>query len=168
MKKYKAYTVVELIITAVVITVIASIAISPVLKDLPEHKVKNDIITIERSLKIGKSEATKTSGTVIVDFSQATTNNGENGGLIQIKDSEGTVLDSFFLTKNALFNPESSTIANNEVRFDFKGQPVDSAGSTDNFTTFSNTIVISYYKDGNPIASKSLKISPVTGSVEID
>ena len=168
MKNFPAFSLLELLITCVMIGVIATMAISPVLQDLPQHKVNNDIMTVEQALTIAKSLASKVSGTVIVDFSQATSNNGDNGGLIQIKDNNGTMLKSFSMNKNVLYNSGSSTIANNEVWFNFKGQPMDSSGSISGFTSSSNTIVISYCSGGNCIASDSLEINPLTGSIDIN
>lgn len=168
MFKRKGFTILELIIASVILGVVATMAISPVFGDLPEHKVNNDIITVEQALKMTKSEATKTSSLIITDFAQAASNNGDTGGLIQVKDSDGTVLRSFSMNKNVLYNSGASTIANNQVRFDYKGQPVDKFDGVRGFEESSNTISISFYNKQGAAATKSLEVQPVTGNIKIN
>ena len=168
MRKHKGFSLVELIIATIVVGVVASMAMAPVFGDLPEHKVKNDIITVEQALKIAKSEAAKTSDTVTADFALAASNNGEHGGLIQIKASDGVVLTSFSLNKSVLYNSGASTIANNQVRFDYRGQPIDSLGDVSGFTTAANTIAISFHDKHGIAATETLKVQPLTGNIKID
>ncbi len=90
---------------------------------------------MEQALKEARSNAIKKSCTVNADFSNAVGNNGQNGGIIEIKDPDGTVLDSVILSHNIYLNTASSTIQDNKVFFDYRGEPVDSSGVIDNIET---------------------------------
>lgn len=168
MSKNKGFSLLELIITSVIIVVVSTIAISPLMDDVPEQKVRNDIILVEQAIKRAKSIAVRTSETVTVDFSSATAAYNGQGGRILIKNSDGTVVEDYILDSNVFYNPEYSTIENNQIIFDYKGQPVDSSGTTSGFSTDSNTVIISAYQGERNTANKTLMVRPFTGTVEID
>ncbi|OGI00619.1 MAG: hypothetical protein A2Y25_04505 [Candidatus Melainabacteria bacterium GWF2_37_15] len=167
MNNKKGFSLLELMVTVVLIGIVSTLAISTVFRDLPAHQAKNGIITVEQALKTAKSIAAKISETVTVDFALASSNNGDKGGIIQLKDSTGAVITIFALNKNVQYNAGSSTIVNNKVIFDFRGQPVDATGDVSGFDTTCNTIAISY-KDNGVLASETIRVNPLTGSVDVD
>jgi len=149
------FTLFELLITVFIAGLISLLAISNVLSQIPNFKVKEDIKTVEQALKKARSSAIK----------KALNNNGENGGIIEITEQDGTVLDSVTLNHNSLLNQSSSTIQNNIIAFDYRGQPLDSTGATDGFNNTNNGITISYYDGSDPKFSESLTILPITGNI---
>ena len=165
MKKTTGFTLLELLITILIIGLISSLAVSSVLTQIPNFKVKEDIKSVEQALKKARSIAIKKSCIINADFSKALNNNGEEGGVIEIKDTNGTVLDSVALNHNSLLNASLSTIQNNIVAFDYRGQPVDSNGLVDGFNATNNKITISYYDRSSPKFSRSLIILPMTGNI---
>jgi len=165
MKKHIGFTLFELLITVFVAGLISLLAMSSILSQIPNFKVKEDIKSVEQALKKARSSAIKKSCIINADFSKALNNNGENGGIIEITEADGTVLDSVTLSHNSLLNTSSSTIQNNIVAFDYRGQPLDSAGTVDGFNNTNNNITISYYDGTNPIFSESLTVLPMTGNI---
>ena len=159
------FTLFELLITVFIAGLISLLAISNVLSQIPNFKVKEDIKSVEQALKKARSSAIKKSCIINADFSKALNNNGENGGIIEITEQDGTVLDSVTLNHNSLLNQSSSTIQNNIVAFDYRGQPLDSTGATDGFNNTNNGITISYYDGSDPKFSESLTILPITGNI---
>ncbi|OGH99919.1 MAG: hypothetical protein A2039_08770 [Candidatus Melainabacteria bacterium GWA2_34_9] len=165
MKKHIGFTLLELLITVFIAGLISLLAINSVLSQIPNFKVKEDIKTVEQVLKKARSNAIKKSCVINADFSKALNNNGENGGIIEITEQDGTVLDSVSLSRNSLLNPSSSTIQNNIVAFDYRGQPLDNTGVTDGFNNTNNRITISFYGGSTPKFSESLTILPITGNI---
>lgn len=165
MKKTTGFTLLELLITILIIGLISSFAISSVLTQIPNFKVKEDIKSVEQALKKARSSAIKKSCIINADFSKAFSNNGEEGGIIEIKDTNGTLLDTVALSHNSLLNTSLSTIQNNIVSFDYRGQPVDSSGLVDGFNAANNKITISYYGGSTPKFSASLIVLPMTGNI---
>lgn len=165
--KKTAFTLMELLVTIFVISVLSFVVLNNVLAQIPELKTQEDIKTLEQALKQARSSAIKISSTVKVDFSTAARRHESyRGGEIKIKKTDGTVISSIYLNENVLYNTSKSSIENSVVWFDFRGQPVDESGLTNEFTTNNNKITISYY-DGDAVkASRSLRITPLTGALE--
>jgi len=178
--KIKGITLIELLIVCVIMGIIGTMAASMVLKNLPAHEVAENIKTTGQALVRAKSLAVKESRVILADFSEASSNhNGDGsvitgtpeneskslGGKIEIKRSDGTVLDTYYLSYNNKLNNTGTTILNNQVRFDYLGEPVDGSNSTSGFTESHNTINISAYRAGSAKASKSLSVTPMTGSI---
>lgn len=165
MKSRKGYSLTELLTALVIIGVISTIATSNLLTNIHKHTVQNDIMQVEQAIKLARSNAVKTSSIIEADFTKATTNNGDDGGIIEIKKSDGAVLTSVALSKNVQLNSTGSTIANKKIIFDFRGQPIDSTGDTDGFTDSNNKVTISYYRNSSPVFSKSLSVKPMIGDI---
>lgn len=166
MKQNNGFTLLELLITCIIIGIISLLSINSVMAQIPNFKVNEDIKNVEQVLKKTRSIAIKKSCTIKTDFSKAFNNNGTDiGGIIEIKDSNGNILDSISLNHNVYLNTASSTIQNNSVSFDYRGQPVDNAGSISNFNNTNNLITVSYYYGNIIKASKSLKVLPMTGNI---
>ncbi len=159
---HKGFSLLELIIISVIIAVISTMAISGIMGDIPQHKIKNDLITVEQALKTAMSTAIKTSGTITADFNGAA--QGSSLGIIEIKNSDGNILDSFALNENIFYNPSDSSVENNMIKFDFKGRPVDSSGTTEGFDYAVNKVSISFYKNTTPVATGSIRIEPITAN----
>lgn len=166
-KNYKeGFTFLEAIITVVIIGVIALMGIPALLDQLKDFQVKTDISKVQQAVKEARSSAITRSSICKVDFSQANVNHGDEGGLIQVKNNSGTVLSEIYLSRNVLYDSSSSTIENDILSFDFKGQPITSTGVPADFTQSNNTVTISYYKGSTPVASKSFRVIPVTGFID--
>ena len=166
MKNKKAFTLLEGLVTLTIISVMVLITIPNLLPLIKSFNVKANLLTLEQAVNETRSLAIKKSGTVYLDFAQATANNGDNGGLLEIKQNDGTLITQIYLEENILYNATGSTIDGNVVRFDFQRQPVDATGDPDGFTTGNNTVSIAFYSGGgNALVSKSLTISPITGKV---
>ena len=165
MKKNNGFTLLELLTSFVVIGLITSIAMSNALSQNPNLKVRADIKMAEQALKKARGIAIKKSCTIKADFSSALANNGNNGGIINIEDSNGNILDSVVLDRNVLFNANSSTLQNNYVSFDYRGEPVNSSGVVSGFNNTNNTVTISYYQGNSVKASKSVTVLPMTGNI---
>ncbi|OGI25417.1 MAG: hypothetical protein A2287_06685 [Candidatus Melainabacteria bacterium RIFOXYA12_FULL_32_12] len=163
----QAFTLLEVLITFVIAGIIALMAIPTLMGQIKDWQVKEDILKVEQAIKEARSNAITRSRTCLIDFSQASTSNGQDGGLVQVKQGNGTLISQFYLSKNVLYNSTSSTISSNVIRFDFRGQPVDSSGATSGFTTSTNQVTISYYKGSTALASKSTTVTPVTGYAKI-
>ncbi|EKE04148.1 MAG: hypothetical protein ACD_20C00101G0001 [uncultured bacterium] len=163
-RDYKqGFTMLEALITLVIIGVLSLIAVPSLMHQIKDWRVKEDSLIVEQAIKEARSNAITRSRTCLLDFSQAATHNGTNGGLVQVKQNDGTVISQFYLSDNVLYNNSASTISGDEIRFDFRGQPVDSSGATSGFTTSTNQVTISYYSGSTAIASKSITVTPVTG-----
>jgi len=162
--KKEGFTLFEIIITCVIIGAIACIAIPQIMPYLSEFSLNKNTQALEQSIKEARSIALKKSRLVYIDFSQAATNHDDSGGLIQIKQNDGTVISESYLDKNILFDSSSSTIANNKVTFDYMGQPVGDSNLPENFIESNNKITVKY--SGSDL-SKSITISPITGATSI-
>jgi len=164
-KKFKGFTLIELLICIGLIFILASISLPGLLSQIPEYKTKQDIKIVEQALKQGRSIAVKKSANITVDFTGALSNNGENGGIIALKDSNNNTLKTLALNKNVKIN-NLSTVLNNKVVFDYRGQPLGEDGTLSSFDNSTNKVIISYF-DGNIAKySQTLTISPMTGSIE--
>jgi Tfp pilus assembly protein FimT len=161
----KAFTLMELLVIFVIIGILSLIGIPGLMSQLKDFQVKEDMMKVEQAIKEARSTAITASSTHLIDFSEANTNHGTNGGLIKVKKADGTVISELYLTKGVLYNSGSSNIASNVIRFDFKGQPVGSSGLTSEFTDSNNRVTISYISGTTPLVSKSLIVSPVTGYI---
>lgn len=159
------FTLLEILICVLIIGIISLVAVPNILSQVKEFELKQDISTVQQLIKETRSIAITRSRTVYIDFSQANANYGENGGLIQIKQNDGTVISQSYLSYNVLYNTSASTIQNQKIIWDFRGQPVDSTGSTAGFTTSNNKITISCYKNSQPILSRFVTVSPITGTI---
>ncbi|MFH0703252.1 MAG: type II secretion system protein [bacterium] len=162
----KAFTLLELLISLVIVGIVSLITIPNILTQIKVFQVKEDISNIEQVLKEARSTSINKSRSIYIDFSQANIHHGADGGLVQIKQNE-TVLSEFYLSDDVLYNVTRSTLSNNKMGFDYRGQPIKSSGSVEGFTENNNTITISYYKDADPLVSKSLTVNPITGNIEI-
>ncbi|MDD3012075.1 MAG: prepilin-type N-terminal cleavage/methylation domain-containing protein [Candidatus Gastranaerophilales bacterium] len=162
--KTKGFTLFEVLITCVIVGAVACIAIPQIMPYLSEFTLNKNTQTLEQSVKEARSTALKKSRLIYIDFSQAATNHDDSGGLIQIKQNDGTVISESYLDKNILFDSSSSTIANNKVTFDYMGQPVGDSNLPENFTESNNTITV---KNNDSALSKSITISPITGATSI-
>ncbi len=168
MKKNTGYSLMELMITVALIGIVSALAISPLLQDVPQHKVNNDIILVNQAIRTAKSTAIRTSETTTIDFSSADSAYGSKGGRILVRDNSGAIIKDFILNNGVLYNSTASTIASNKVIFNFKGQPVDSTGSTAGFDSSNNTVAVSAYNGTSAVATRILTVNPLTGSVEIN
>lgn len=165
MNKNTGFTLLELLITVLILGIISMLSISTVLSQVPGFKVKEDIKNVEQIIKKARSSAIKKSCTINADFSKALTNNGENGGIIEIKEQDGTVLDSVTLSHNILINTALTNIQNNNIAFDYRGQPLDNTGSSDGFDNTNNKVTISYYDGTTAKSTESLTVLPMTGNI---
>ena len=161
-------TLAELIVTCLVVSIMSTLAVSSAISDIPQHKVNDALIDIEQVINQAKSIAVRESRTIITDFSSATTNHNDNGGLIQIKQTDNTVILSVYLYKNILFSAGGSTVDSSEIRFDYLGQPVDDTNDINGISDSNNLITINYSKNGNIYCARSLRIEPVTGNIEFE
>lgn len=168
-RDYKqGFTLLEVLITLVIIGVLSFIAVPSLMHQIKDWQVKEDVLKVEQAIKEARSNAITRSRTCFLDFSQASTHNGTNGGLVQVKQSDNTLISQSYLSDNVLYNSSASTIPSDEIRFDFRGQPVDNSGATTGFTTSTNQVTISYYSESTAIASRSISITPVTGYTTIN
>lgn len=142
-------------IVVVILGVVACLAISPMLGDMAQHEAKAGIFMAQQAILTGKSTASRLSQSITVDFSAS--------GVIRIKESDGTVLNTYTLEENVLYDSGHSTLVGRKVIFNFRGEPVDVTGSTAGFTTANNTVAVSCND-----ASYTLQINPVTGSVDVN
>lgn len=165
MKIHSGFTLLELLVTFVILGIISLLAINGTIQQIPDFKVKEDVETVEQALKIARSTAIKKSCIIEADFSKASGNNGENGGIIEVKDQNGNIYESFVLNHNVYLNPSATTLENNVVDFDYRGTPIDNSGSAEGFDSSNNTVSISYYDGYNIKVSKNLKILPMTGNI---
>lgn len=161
-------TLLELLVTVTVIAVISSMAITPVFKEIPKWNAKESALIVKQALNIAQSKAMKTSQTVIVNFSGATSSVDGKGALIEIKDNNLNVISSYYLNQNVLYNPSISTIPDTEFRFNYMGEPVDSSGDINGIDEANNKIGISSYSSSSAKYSYTLTIAPITGLVSID
>lgn len=163
----KAFTLLEVMITLLIAGIISMLAVPNILTLIKDFQVKEGLLDMEQAVKQARNIAISKSRTVIIDFSQAGTNHDTSGGLMQIKQKDGTVLSQLYFKKNVLYNAGLSNIQGNKIIFNFQGKPVDDSDSVSGFTTGNNKVTISYYgTNGSVLASKYLKIIPETGSVE--
>ena len=163
----KAFTLLEAMVSLLIVGILLAIAIPSIGSQIKSYQVKEDIMMVEQILKEARNLAITKSRTVYADFSEASVNHGESGGLIKVSQINGRILTETALGKNVFFNQGSSTINGRRVIFNFHGQPVDSGGLTSGFTRSNNKITISYYNSRGVVkASKSLTVSPVTGTIE--
>jgi prepilin-type N-terminal cleavage/methylation domain-containing protein len=158
------YSLLELSVVTVIVGVTSAVAMSTVWQSIPTIEAKEGLRTVEQTLLLAKSTAIRLSQTIIVDLSQAKSNHNNNGGIIEIKNTAGTVINTYYLNKNVLIDNSSTT--GNYVLFDFRGQPVGSSGNTSAITSSNNTLVVTYNKGNGSLALKQLEISPVTGNIE--
>ena len=143
-------------------------AVSSALSDIPQHRVNDALIDVEQIIKQAKSIAVRESRTIITDFSSATANHNDDGGLIQIKQTDNTVILSVYLYKNILFSAGGSTVDSSEIRFDYLGQPIDYTNDVSGISDSNNLITINYSKNGNTCCARSLRIEPVTGNIDFE
>ena len=163
----KAFTLLEVMITLLIAGIIALLAVPNILSLMKDFQVKEGLLELEQTVKQARNIAISKSRTVSIDFSQAGANHDTNGGLMQIKQKDGTVISQIYFNKNVLYNAGLSNIQQNQIIFNFNGQPVDSSGATSGFTTSNNKVTISYYStSGSVLASKYLKVTPGTGNIE--
>lgn len=162
--KKSGFSLIELLITVALISVVSTMAIGTIFVDIPEHKVQDGLKDVEQIIKQAKSIAMRESTTIIVDFSSAASNQGDNGGLIEIEASDGTVFASYYLKKDVVFDSGSSTISGSELRLDYFGQPVDNAGAVTGFTDSNNTIALNY----SDVYTETIQIEPVTGNIDFE
>jgi len=162
--KRNGFTLFEVLITCVIVGAVACIAIPQIMPYLSEFSLNKNTQALEQSVKEARSTALKKSRFIYIDFSQATVNHDDSGGLIQIKQNDGTVISESYLDKDILFDSSSSTIASNKVTFDYMGQPVGDSNLPENFTESNNKITVKY--NGSTL-SKSITISPITGATSI-
>jgi hypothetical protein len=131
---------------------------------LSEFTLDKNTQALEQSIKEARSIALKKSRLIYIDFSQAATNHDDSGGLIQIKQNDGTLISDSYLDKNILFDSTSSTVTGSKITFDYMGQPVGDSNLPENFTESNNKVTVKY--NGSSL-SKSITISPVTGATSI-
>lgn len=160
----KGFTLLELLVTLIILGIIASFAVPKIFSYLCQFTLKENTANVAQIIKEARSNAIKKSCIVYIDFSQA---GRSSGGIITIKKNDGTVIYQTNLDKNIFYNAAASTIENNKISFDFFGQPVDDTGSPAGITSSNNVITISYYTNDNPVFSKSIKIDPLTGTTEV-
>ncbi len=165
--KNKAFTLLELLVTVMILGLLAMLSISNVLNTVPEFETDEDSKKVEQALRQARSIAIRESRNINADFSSAINNKGDNGGIITIEQADGTIIKSIVLSHNVLFNSSTSTISDNKVAFDYLGQPVDNTGEVTGFTEDNNLVTISFYKSNAPKYSKNILISPVTGNTRL-
>jgi len=158
------FTLFEVLITFAIIAAIACMTIPQILPYITEYSLNKNAQYLEQTIKEARSLAIKKSCLVYIDLSQATTNHDEFGGLVQIKQNDGTVLSENYLDKNIFFDSASSTIANNKIFFDYLGEPVGNLNKPENFTEPNNKISVKYERSN---LLRSITISPITGATSI-
>ncbi len=167
-RKKSGFTLFELLVALFIIGVMASIAIPDIFLRLKNHQLDQNIDLVKQSVKDARSYAIKKSQNIIIDFTEAQENQGDNGGLVKIVDVDNNLISQVSLTKNVLFSSDSN-IANDKVYFNFKGEPVDSSGIASNFTDTTNKITIGYFgNSSDALISHSIYINPYTGTIKED
>lgn len=162
--KTKGFTLLEALIVCVIMGIIGTISIPQIIPYLSELSLNKNTLTLEQAVKEARSTALKKSRLIYIDFSQATTNHDDLGGLIQIKQNDGTVISQSYFDKDIVFDSASSTIENSKITFDYMGQPVGGSNLPENFTESKNKITVKH--TGSNLIN-SIKISPVTGATSI-
>lgn len=166
MNKRKGMSFTEVIVTVAILATMAAIAVPSLLPKLKEFSVRDNALRVAAMINEARSLAIKKSEVIYIDFSQATSNHGEQGGLVQIAYNDGTVISQTYLDKNIRLNTTQSTISNQEITFDFKGRPTDDTGNYLNFSSSNNKVAISFFKqNGSPVTTRTMKISPITGKL---
>ena len=160
------FTLLEVLICTLIIGIISLLAVPNILSQIKEFELEQDVSTVKQLIKESRSIAITRSRTIYIDFSQANINHSENGGLIQIKQNDGTVISQSYLSYNILYNTSTSTIQNQKIIFNFQGQPVDSTGSISGFTTSNNKITIGAYKNNNLVSSRSMSVTKIGETID--
>lgn len=161
----KGFTLLEVCIAVVLIGILSLMAMSDLWQSIPALESRQGIKQVQEILIAARNKAVKKSSTVIVDFSAASNAQNGKGGIIEIELPDGTVVESHYLNKNVLLNTSSTTVGTS-VRFNYRGQPVDSSGSASAVTDSNNNVAVSFYRNGTALYTKSLKIMPFTGQVK--
>lgn len=159
--KNTGFTLTELLVTILIISIISIIAMNPLLSFLSKSKTKQNAISVEQFLQEARVTAKTKSEDIEVVFEDSKA---------EMVTPDGTVLNTLDLEDKIKYDTGQSTITGNTITFNFQGSPVGPDGKVNSFTESAGKIAICYYSgsNNNCLYTKIITILPVTGIVKLN
>lgn len=161
MKKNIGFTLLELLVTIVVLGIVVLIASVPLLDFLARNKVKHNTIAVKQFLQEAQNYAKARSTEISVFFTDSQ---------MTIETASGAQLNSLSFEENIKYDASSSGLTSDRLIYNFKGSPIiTSDAEPEDFQTDNGKITICYFGgDGDCNFSNTLFVNPLTGVVTTD
>jgi prepilin-type N-terminal cleavage/methylation domain-containing protein len=161
--KHKGFSLLELLVTLVIIGVVVGVASIPLLQFLSKQKLQQSAIVVGQVIQEAQNYARSRSTQSRVVFSDTT-------ATIEVKNPELTFseVSQIQLDDNIAYDSTNSGLSNSTLYFSFKGAPLtDQTAEESDFTVQDGIIALCYYT-GNPTncnRTMTIQVTPLTGIV---
>ncbi|MEW5820083.1 MAG: prepilin-type N-terminal cleavage/methylation domain-containing protein [Cyanobacteriota bacterium] len=157
--KKNGFTLLELLVTILIIGIVVGISTLPALTLVAKNKLNNAATSVKQMVQEAQSYATTKSTNINLIFSDSS---------ISIQTEDGTDLNTYNFEDNIKFDSTNSGFDNNTLIFNYKGSPVDASGDSNSFSADDLKFTLCYHSSNNDTCkySKTLYVAPITGTVK--
>ncbi|MGD9580210.1 MAG: prepilin-type N-terminal cleavage/methylation domain-containing protein [Vampirovibrionia bacterium] len=157
----RGFTLVELLVTIVIITIVVGISLITGGTFIAKNKLNNQVIAAKQIIQEAQNYAKTKSESIKVVF---------NTNSVSIQDLDSNEINRLDFEDNIYYDATSSTISSNQITFNFKGSPIGSNDEPTSFTASQNEITICYKRSTNSDCefTKDISVMPITGIPKSD